>query len=635
MGPLAQRWPGLTRDDLAAHLAPGLPLPPGDPVRWARSDPAASIRAQALAERALPWPAAPAHAWARFRQDGDRGEYETSQFARVHRLSRAVVAALADPSPRALDAVLDGVVLLCEQSSWCWPAHDDAWDVRREVLPDVTRPFLDLGAGETLSQLAWIDAVLGRALDRRFPGVRARLRIEADRRVFVPFVTRRDWGWLTGQPNNWNPWIHGNVLTGALQLIEDPARRADVVLSCVRGLDRYVAALPEDGACDEGSAYWWQGPCRLIEAAMLLRDATDGWLDALQLPLLRAAVAFPLRMSLGAGWFVNYADASARPSSEQPWHVLYRAACAVGDADAAAFAVASAAYRDVQADDGLGRCVSELADGAWAGRSHTVAAVLPRQTWYPSVQVFVAREHEGHPDGLAVSAKGGHNGENHNHADIGTVIVALDGVPVIVDAGRPTYTAATFGPGRYELWPLRSAWHNVPLLDGAEQGVGPQFAARGATAALGADAATFAADLGGAYPSGGSLRREVILDRTRAQVSVSDAWDAGRTAEERFLLAGTLVVAEPGRALVRTLAGAECALCWAPPVPPQVVRTQMDDPLLQSVWGEHLTQLRLAPSGSNFLLIVARNDHNGSSAPAAAACAGSGGTTGEGSAHDR
>ena len=51
--------------------------------------------------------------------------------------------------------------------------------------------------------------------------------------------------------------------------------------------------------------------------------------------------------------------------------------------------------------------------------------------------------------GLTLAAKGGHNGESHNHNDVGSFIVAVDGVPAVADAGRPTYTAQTFGPDRY------------------------------------------------------------------------------------------------------------------------------------------------------------------------------------------
>ena len=44
------------------------------------------------------------------------------------------------------------------------------------------------------------------------------------------------------------------------------------------------------------------------------------------------------------------------------------------------------------------------------------------------------------------------------------MVVAAGGVPVLIDPGRPTYTAQTFGPRRYEIWTMRGDWHNVPLV---------------------------------------------------------------------------------------------------------------------------------------------------------------------------
>ena len=80
--------------------------------------------------------------------------------------------------------------------------------------------------------------------------------------------------------------------------------------------------------------------------------------------------------------------------------------------------------------------------------------------------------------GLTLAVKGGHNGEHHNHNDVGSFVVASDGVPVIVDAGRPTYTAQTFGPDRYAIWTMQSGWHNVPVIGGREQLPGAEHAAR-------------------------------------------------------------------------------------------------------------------------------------------------------------
>ncbi|MDR1806396.1 MAG: heparinase II/III-family protein [Propionibacteriaceae bacterium] len=648
VGPLARLWPDLDAAKVATLLRPpaaALPVPPvSDRATWGPDGSAdratlVTLSRQADAERAEPWPPVPAHAWARFRRDGDRTEYEATLFARTTRLNRAVVAALADPTDARLDAVADGLVLLAEQSSWCWPAHDDAGR-SGGFLPDVTRPFLDLGAGEVAAQLAWAWHVLGGPLEERYPGLGARLKLEADERVFDPFVTRRDWHWLglDGPVHNWNPWIHGNVLVAALELIDEPVSRAEVVTLCVEGLDRYVAALPEDGAVDEGYAYWWQGAGRLLEALLVLRHATGGALDALGLPSVRHTVGFPGALALGGGWFVNYADASARPAGEQPWSVVFRAARAVGDDAAAAGALARRAPGAPVADpaDGLGRLLPALADRDWATGCEPAphsAAITPGdpETYFPSIQVWLARQHAGSGRGFTVSAKGGHNGENHNHCDVGTVIVALDGTPLIVDAGRTTYTAQTFGPDRYQIWAMQSQWHNVPVFGETGQGVGAEFRADlvgeegpgpgrrwGAGPAQesgGAVPAQFSLDLTHAYPPGTVTRwlRTVTLDRTVGAVAVHDDWQNPAAAPElRYLLSGQVVAEGPDRVIVATLDGGQAELRWSPPLTHSLVRRPLDDPLQTAVWGDHLTQLRLAAGGvtSVTVTVVRRGEQN-------------------------
>ncbi|GFJ94351.1 hypothetical protein Prum_079930 [Phytohabitans rumicis] len=93
--------------------------------------------------------------------------------------------------------------------------------------------------------------------------------------------------------------------------------------------------------------------------------------------------------------------------------------------------------------------------------------------WLPDTEVLVVRERPGRADGLFLAAKGGHNAENHNHNDVGTFIVALDGRPVLVDAGVGRYTRQTFSDRRYEIWTMRSTHHNVPEMNGREQAPAP------------------------------------------------------------------------------------------------------------------------------------------------------------------
>lgn len=639
VGPLLSTW----HDHLGPGARPrtltlGLPVPSsGERDVWAQADlpTLTALAARAEADRAQPWPVPLASDYARFFRDGDRTAYEDRVRERQHRLSRAAVMSAWTGDEAWLDETVDGLVLLCEQSGWSWAAHDDTFSAHGAVTPTVTDPYLDLGAGEVVAQLAWVDALLGDALDARAPGVRTRVRHEAQERVFEPFSRRRDWHWLglDGDVHNWNPWIHGNVLVAVLGLVDDPAEAARLVGLVIEGLDRFVASIPADGAIDEGYSYWWNGAGRALEALDLLHHATAGTLDATRVPAVRETARFPHRMQVAGPWYVNVADGPARPTPDQPWHVLHRWGRLLGDDAVTAHA---ASHADpgrplVTEHAGLGRALRGLTDLAWvaAGRSGTTpGAPLPLETWLPSVELLVAREQAGSTEGLTLAVKGGHNDEHHNHDDVGSVIVALDGVPVVVDAGQPTYTAQTFGPGRYDIWTMQSGWHNVPVVAGTEQPPGRASAAAVVRVELAEDQtrpsrSSLSLDLSAAYPGlpPETWRRTVTLDREHGEVVVCDRRSARRSPasttvpvshpaapatpeptpvdEVRFLLHGGVTLTAPGEAEVRAPGAARAALLrWDPAAATArlTVRT-LDDPLLTDVWGDHLTRLDLVLTG--------------------------------------
>ena len=431
-GPLAAAWAEIGRRSMADLLSRPedcLPVAPASDRRtWAfaslHEETVRGLRTRAQADLDSAWPVPLAQTYARYYRDGDRDTYEQIVFARQRRLSRAAVLAAASLDPVWIDEVADGVTLLCEQSSWCWPAHDDTNAVHGAVVPTAAQPYLDLGAGEIAAQLAWIDHLLGEQLDDRVPGVRARIRYEVDQRIFTPFTSRRDWHWLglDGDVHNWSAWIHGNVLVAALRLQDDEQRRGHLVDLIVEGLDRYVASIPPDGAIDEGYSYWWNGAGRALEALDLLTHATHGALGAIPAGALQETVAFPHRVHLGDDWYLNHADGSARPTPRPPWDVLHRAARRVGDEAAEAHAAAHRAPGAPLADEdqGLGRLLRALTDPAWRAAAPS-APPLPRDVWFASTQVLVARTSAGSAAGLTLAVKGGHNGEHHNHNDVGSV----------------------------------------------------------------------------------------------------------------------------------------------------------------------------------------------------------------------
>ncbi|MFC0627901.1 heparinase [Kribbella deserti] len=610
---LTQRWFALTesaRTDALRQARARSGVPDiADRSAWEKRDPemAAAIIAEAANDADQPWPATLLSDYARYWRDGVRTAYENPAGEVRRRTAAAVVAASLTGDERYVDQAADGLLLLCEQTTWCWAAHEVVATERHEVVPDQDQPYLDLGAAETVAILAWADLTLASALDERVPGLRRRLREEARRRVFRPFLDDRRWHWLglDGHLHNWNPWIHGQILTAALFLEPELSTQQAVVDLVVDGLDRYLGSLPADGGCDEGYAYWWNGPARLAEALELLDRVTNGELAPWDLEPLAELARYPQRMALGDGWYVNVGDGPARPDDGyQPWHVLHRWGVRIDDQDVRAHA---AAHRQagIAPKAGLGRALIGLTDDHWRDAQPT-ALPLPVSSWLPDVQLLVSREQAGTTNGLALAIKGGHNAENHNHNDVGSYLVALDGTPVVIDLGQPTYTRISFSKRRYEQWVVRSEWHNLPVIAGHEQPPGAEWRAGGIDVQQSPTTDTFSAELSAAYPVPElAWRRTATLDRQAGAIRIYDEWnDVGPTAIHH-VLAGPPKEHRAGELIVETLAGKAIRLTWDPALGEGILEPKaVDDVLLSGVWGPLVHRLIVPVNQSPFHLTI-------------------------------
>ena len=466
----------LERQDLAALLTDAAPLalPRADALTAAQR---AELEALAAEYRTQPYPMRKATDFLAFVREGSRQRDEAPYFARRRKLCAAVLDLSLLGNESALDDVADGLWCICEETSWVISAHNrnaipDAPSPARRPLPEPDCIYIDLFAAQTGMILALTLAMAGEALDRLTPMLRRRAEREIRQRILLPFLDRDDYWWM-GQTRkdlcNWTPWIVSNILlTGWLQPMARE-NRLSLTERCCRMLDRWLDVVPADGGCDEGVGYWNMAGGALLDCLETLERLTDGrmvfWTDE----KLRGILRFPLRMEIAPGVFANFADCDARPplSGER----LQLAGEKLGDP---ALTAMGSCLRGSLADT-----LRDVPHFSRTLRMLTHPAVpaavqaQPGDEWLPDLQVRMVRR-----GGFALCCKGGHNGESHNHNDVGSFILYLDGEPQIVEAGNMVYTAKTFSEERYSLWNIRSAYHSVPLIGGYEQRPGAAFAAR-------------------------------------------------------------------------------------------------------------------------------------------------------------
>ncbi|MDQ3540054.1 MAG: heparinase II/III-family protein, partial [Chloroflexota bacterium] len=532
-------------------------------------------------------------------------------YGRRKMLIRLVTAECVESEGRFIDDIINGVWAICEESFWDVPAHNryvtSAGFMMGPALPDVKNPVVALFSAETGQVIAFTHYLVDAALDKVEPTVTDRMRHEIRTRLLDPFMERDDWWWLgfvqgvrQGPPNNWNPWIISNLLAMELLIEDDEERRAAAIHRALRGLDKFLAGYHADGGCDEGISYWGRAGACVYECLDVLDRSSNGAIAVWDEPLIQEIARYVYRAHVGGEWYVNFADGTARTIPDP--NIVYHFGEKIGDETLMTHAIASQAQLDP--DTSEFRSFPRFLNTVFrpVPRPGTIPPFpLVRQSWLDGIQVLTARETDGTDDGLFLAAKGGHNGESHNHNDIGSFIVGLDGQPVLIDAGVEDYTKKTFSPQRYEIWTMQSAYHNLPTINGHQQSPGEGYQARAVVADLAGDHAELRLDIAGAWDSAAGVERwdrTARLERGAVPlVVIEDAWQMGNFPGSivlTLMAAGAVDSSSPGQL---RLTGPKRDLVVeydADQVSVATERIDIDDRRMTPVWGEFVTRVLLA-----------------------------------------
>jgi len=455
------------------------------------------------------WPSLPAVRFMDFTRDGNRSRYEALHFKRRNVLALLIIAECIEYKGRFLDDIINGIWAICEESFWGVPAHNHTPSNRREPLPDVTEPIIDLFAAETAGLLSWAYYLLKLELDKVTPLICKRILLETEYRILDPFLSRNDFWWLgfnsNRKVNNWNPWIHSNCLIAFLLLEEDHNRMVEAVYKAMNSLDRFLDVYHPDGGCDEGTSYWGRAGASLFDCLELLYSASNGHINFYDEPIIKEIGRFIYRSYISGDYFINFADGGAKVQIASD--LVYRYGKRIGDSKL--MAMGSSAHH---AHKGQGVHISCLLRDLPAIFNYAEIEKAPseppyvRDVWLNGIQVMAAREQEGSDKGLYLAAKGGHNDESHNHNDVGQFIIYADGKPVLIDIGVETYIAKTFSPQRYEIWTMQSAYHNLPTINGIQQAPGERYKASKVSYVMDEYKAELSLDISTAYPEEAGIK---------------------------------------------------------------------------------------------------------------------------------
>ena len=424
------------------------------------------------------YPVITATEYMRYKKDGNRSEFEKVYFERRRDLLCLALAEHVEKKGRVTDRAADRLWMILEETTWVIPAHNPAKDGVPCNLPYAytgTVDYIDLFSGSTGADLSFVLFLIGDELSAVSSFLTERASFELHRRIVEPvlhpeFLKTMWWTGIGGHKvNNWNPWIVSNVLITTALTCKNTEERESVVRNMLPLLDNFTATYRDDGGCEEGPSYWGAAGACLFEAACVLYDMTGGYIDIFDDELLRRMGEYEINVFVTGNRFLNFGDSPSRLGV--PCGLMYDWGQRCHSEMMTSFARNYLQNKLISSVPENFHPIRSFREISYSPME-TVPFSLPQKVWLDGVVLAAVRECNATDKGLYVAIKGGDNDVSHNHNDLGNVIVFADGKPVFIDAGAGAYTARTFSNRRYDIWSMRSDFHNVATIGGYLQPAG-------------------------------------------------------------------------------------------------------------------------------------------------------------------
>lgn len=389
--------------------------------------------------------------------------------ARYDYVFKLALAECLENKGRYMRAIENGIIELCNQKPWSIPAHD-----RSLQNYNGTDYYVDLVVATAGNSLAQCVYMLG---DKLSMETRARVQCAFREKVFRPIrrclEETKPFYWFT-VTNNWNSVCLAGVTGAALTLLTDKEERAYFVAAAEKYHEYGMKGYADDGYCSEGVGYYNYG----FRAYILLREevcrATQGKIDFFRLPKFARIARYGKNIQMLNGICPAYSD--CRIGLSPDWFITNYCDNVLGTAP-----------------------YNEKYNFPTGGNlSLNFIEMFPRQAWkmeltdeirealrveadtlhsyYEQAGILIARPVANGTCRMAVSVKGGHNAENHNHNDVGSYAVSLGKETMAGDQGGPfSYPGDYFDRNAAEKYKSKGSYgHPVPVVDGVMQKNGRQ-----------------------------------------------------------------------------------------------------------------------------------------------------------------
>jgi len=472
------------------------------------------------------WTVLPWTVFSENKKTGNRVNYEAVCFEKRRQFAAVVMAEIMEGKGRFMNNIIDGIGSFCEETWWGIPAHYG------KAIPLTELQEVDLFNAETANLIAWTRYMFQKQFDEFSPNLCQRIDREIERRILQPALEKNYWWKTAGM--NWNPWICSNWLSCVLICEKDETSKAEAIRQIKQATQTFIDAYPEDGGCDEGPAYWDRAAASMFEILNLLTidgqipcmptmtsgkpmridnhpDNTEGLVSITNVNKIRNMASYCYKTYIGNDYCVCFADAHENKAVQQV-NIVYPFGRFLNDQTMREFGAYLGQQKGIltnpaQLYDKSGNFPTLSRELFFLRHIHDFITEKPHEpllkdVWLPDLQIMTARRDcpktaTCPAQNLYIAMKGGTNGESHNHNDVGSFIVYVDGQPLFIDPAVGEYTAKTFGKDRYDIWTMQSQYHNLAQINGRDQKDGKEYAAKVVSHKNG----LLTLDIAGAYPA--------------------------------------------------------------------------------------------------------------------------------------
>jgi hypothetical protein len=461
-----------------------------------------------------------------FFETGSRKEYEKEYFTKRSQLNISALLSLLYGKPEYIKSLEKNIISVCNEYTWCLPAHIKPEDLNNN-LKNIT---IDLFSAETGFALAEILHITCNIFSKE---VKNEILKQIEIRIFDLFLNRT-FDWETW-PMNWASVCAGSIGAAAVYLIRDNTERlACIIARVLDSMEVYLSGFDSDGACREGVSYWEYGFGFLVYFSEILRRRTNGKINFLESEKVRQISLFQQRVYLKAPYTVNFSDSDSR-------HFYAPGLACFLKGIFPEFRIPPEAARAGILHDPCSRWPVFIRNIFWDNPEKKGGMEENRSFYFEKAQWIVSAKKTGSSI-ACFAAKGGHNDEPHNHNDIGSFIIHVNGENLIADPGRGEYTKDYFTEKlRYGFFTTSSRGHSVPVINNCFQKAGPEYKSRDVHSEITEDKDDFVLDIAGAYNTKNlvsCLRKLIFLKKDNPVIILHDTFkfkSSPGSVIERFL----------------------------------------------------------------------------------------------------